>query len=60
MATVDVESRTQEIGRRLLEAADGYRPGPAERVQDWLLTHAVADDRFPLCQAVVRHPVPDN
>ena len=46
MAAADVEFRTQEIGRRLLEASDAYRPGPAERVQDWLLTHAVADDRF--------------
>ena len=46
MATADVESRTQEIGGRLLEASAAYRPGPAERVQDWLLTHAVADDRF--------------
>ncbi len=41
-----IESRTQEIGNRLLDAAEAYRPGPAERMQDWLLTHAVADDRF--------------
>ena len=41
-----VEGRTQELGRALLEEAGRYRPGPAERVQDWLLTHAVADDRF--------------
>ena len=41
-----IEERTQELGRALLHAADRYRPGPAERVQDWLLTHAVADARF--------------
>ena len=41
-----VEQRTQELGRALLEEAARFRPGPAERVQDWLLTHAVADDRF--------------
>ena len=46
MSTVDVEARTQQLGRALLAAAERYRPGPAERVQDWLLTHAVADDRF--------------
>ena len=46
MTRVDVEARTQQLGHALLAAADRYRPGPAERVQDWLLTHAVADDRF--------------
>ena len=46
LSTVDVEARTQQLGRALLAAAERYRPGPAERVQDWLLTHAVADDRF--------------
>ena len=46
MSAVAVEARTQELGQALLAAAEQYRPGPAERVQDWLLTHAVADDRF--------------
>ena len=41
-----VEERTQALGRALLDAGDGYRPGPAERIQDWLLTRAVADVRF--------------
>ena len=41
-----VEQRTQELGRALLEEAARYRPGPAERVQDWLLTRVVADERF--------------
>ena len=39
LSTVDVEARTQQLGRALLAAAERYRPGPAERVQDWLLTH---------------------
>src|SRR5262249_23735695 len=43
---VDVEARTQQLGRELIAAAEGYRSGPAERVEDWLLTHAVADERF--------------
>jgi RHH-type proline utilization regulon transcriptional repressor/proline dehydrogenase/delta 1-pyrroline-5-carboxylate dehydrogenase len=41
-----VEARTQQLGRELLVAAASYRPGAAERVEDWLLTHAVADTRF--------------
>ena len=41
-----LEARTQAIGLELIEAASAYRPGPSERMQDWLLTHAVADDRF--------------
>ncbi|MSQ36427.1 MAG: aldehyde dehydrogenase family protein [Dehalococcoidia bacterium] len=41
-----VEARTQQLGRELLAAAARYRPGPAERVEDWLLTHAVAEERF--------------
>ena len=45
-AVAAVEGRTQELGRSLLAEAGRYRPGPAERLQDWLLTHAVADDRF--------------
>jgi RHH-type transcriptional regulator, proline utilization regulon repressor / proline dehydrogenase / delta 1-pyrroline-5-carboxylate dehydrogenase len=44
--TVDVEARTQELGRALLDAAEDYRPGVSERIEDWLLTHAVADERF--------------
>ncbi len=41
-----IEARTQELGRALLDAAEDYRPGPAERIEDWLLTTAVADERF--------------
>jgi RHH-type proline utilization regulon transcriptional repressor/proline dehydrogenase/delta 1-pyrroline-5-carboxylate dehydrogenase len=46
MASPGVEERTQELGRALLAAAARYRPGPGERLEDWLLTHAVADERF--------------
>lgn len=42
----DIEARTQALGRALLDAAAEYRSGPAERIEDWLLTHAVADHRF--------------
>ncbi len=45
-ADAAIEARTQVLGRALLEAASAYRSGPAERIEDWLLTHAVADDRF--------------
>ena len=38
--------RFHRMARRLLAAAEDYRPGPTERVEDWLLTNAVADDRF--------------
>ena len=41
-----VERRTQGIGGALLAAAATYRPGAAERVEDWLLTNVVADERF--------------
>ena len=41
-----IEARTQELGRALLARASDYRPGAAERVEDWLLTNAVADDAF--------------
>ncbi|MDA1145326.1 MAG: proline dehydrogenase family protein, partial [Chloroflexi bacterium] len=41
-----VEARTQELGRALLAAAGDYHPGVAERIEDWLLTHAVADEAF--------------
>ena len=41
-----IEQRTQQLGRALIEVAERYRPGPAERMEDWLLTHAVADERF--------------
>jgi RHH-type proline utilization regulon transcriptional repressor/proline dehydrogenase/delta 1-pyrroline-5-carboxylate dehydrogenase len=41
-----VEARTQELGRALLSASGEYRPGVAERIEDWLLTHAVADEAF--------------
>lgn len=41
-----VETRTQAIGAALLAASAAYRPVVAERIEDWLLTRAVADDRF--------------
>ncbi|MFN8637880.1 MAG: proline dehydrogenase family protein [Dehalococcoidia bacterium] len=41
-----IEERTQALGRALFDAANGYRPGAAERIEDWLLTHAVSDHRF--------------
>ena len=41
-----VEAHTQALGRALLDATARYRPGAAERIEDWLLTHAVADHRF--------------
>lgn len=41
-----IETRTQALGRALLAEAARYRPGAAERVEDWLLTRAVADERF--------------
>jgi RHH-type proline utilization regulon transcriptional repressor/proline dehydrogenase/delta 1-pyrroline-5-carboxylate dehydrogenase len=41
-----IEARTQALGRALLAEAARYRPGAAERVEDWLLTRAVADERF--------------
>ena len=41
-----VEERTQQLGRALLAAASAYRPGPAERMQDWLLAVTAGDERF--------------
>jgi len=41
-----IEARTQALGQALLDAAERYRPGLAERIEDWLLTRAVADDHF--------------
>lgn len=46
MAPLDIEARTQAIGRALLEEMDRYRPRVDEQVEDWLLSHAVADERF--------------
>ena len=46
LGTAAIETRAQELGRALLDAAEDYRPGPAERIEDWLLTTAVADERF--------------
>lgn len=46
MAAMDVEERTQELGRELLAEADRYRPGAAERVQDWLLGLTASNERF--------------
>ncbi|MFA7248002.1 MAG: proline dehydrogenase family protein [Dehalococcoidia bacterium] len=41
-----IEARTQVLGRALIDRAAQYRPAAGERIEDWLLTHAVADDRF--------------
>lgn len=41
-----IEARTQALGHALLDAAERYSPGLAERIEDWLLTRAVADDHF--------------
>jgi RHH-type proline utilization regulon transcriptional repressor/proline dehydrogenase/delta 1-pyrroline-5-carboxylate dehydrogenase len=41
-----IEDRTELLGRRLLDAAAAYKPDLAERIQDWLLTHVVADPVF--------------
>ena len=49
VSTIDattVEQRTQALGRALLNGAAEYRPGPAERIEDWLLTTAMANERF--------------
>ncbi len=46
MTAIDVEERTQQLGRELLGRADRYRPGAAERVQDWLLGLTAANERF--------------
>ncbi|RJQ08192.1 MAG: aldehyde dehydrogenase family protein [Dehalococcoidia bacterium] len=46
MASPDIEARTQAIGRALLQEMERYRPRVDEQVEDWLLTHAVADERF--------------
>ena len=40
------EQRAQALGRELLDAAGRYRPGAAERIEDWLLTRVMADERF--------------
>ncbi len=34
---IDVEERTQELGRQLHENARRYRPSLGERLQDWLI-----------------------
>ena len=46
MSAIDIEERTQQLGRELLAEAGRYRPGPAERVQDWLLGLTAANERF--------------
>ncbi len=46
MSTVGVEDRTRELGLALLAEAARYRPGPAERIQDWLLGLTAANERF--------------
>jgi len=40
---MDVEERTQELGRQLYENARGYRPSLGERLQDWLLVQLAKD-----------------
>ncbi len=46
MSAIDIEERTQQLGRELLAEAGRYRPGAAERVQDWLLGLTAANERF--------------
>ena len=46
MSAIGVEERTQQLGRELLAEAARYRPGPAERVQDWLLGLTATNERF--------------
>ncbi|MCA9846810.1 MAG: proline dehydrogenase family protein, partial [Dehalococcoidia bacterium] len=46
MAEAAVEERTRAIGEELLADLERYRPRAAERMQDWLLTDALADDAF--------------
>ena len=41
--TVELEERTQELGRQLYENAQLYRPSLGERVQDWLMVQ-LADE----------------
>ena len=40
------EQRAQVLGRELLDAASRYRPGAAVRIEDWLLTSVIANERF--------------
>ena len=40
---MDVEERTQELGRQLFENARRYRPSLGERLQDWLMVQMAAD-----------------
>ncbi|MGE3856393.1 MAG: proline dehydrogenase family protein [Dehalococcoidia bacterium] len=42
----DIEARTQAVGRALLADMERYSPRIDEQVEDWLLTHAMADERF--------------
>lgn len=46
MASEAVERRARAIGEGLLDAIEGHRPDAAERMQDWLLTDALDDERF--------------
>jgi hypothetical protein len=46
VSDANIEARTRQIGRALLAEMGRYRPGVAERAEDWLLTHAVADPHF--------------
>lgn len=40
---MDVEERTQELGRQLYENARRYRPSFGERLQDWLMVQLAED-----------------
>ena len=40
---MDVEERTQELGRQLYENARRYRPSLGERLQDWLMVQLAKD-----------------
>ncbi len=40
---IDVEERTQELGKQLYENARRYRPSLGERFQDWLMVQLAED-----------------
>ena len=46
MTSPEIEARTQTIGRALLHEMEQHRPRVDEQIEDWLLTYAVADERF--------------
>lgn len=46
MPSPGLEERTQALGRTLLDAMNRHRPGLDEQVEDWLLTHELAETSF--------------